>query len=200
MICLKNVSKEFNKTKVLSDINLNIDEGQLIRIVGNNGCGKTTLLKILAGILKADDGDITYSEDCNIGAVIENPSFIENESLLYNLKFLYNLKNKFSYDICEKYCDLFSLYLNSKIAIKKYSLGMRQKAAIIQSVMENQNVILLDEPTRGLDNDSMNQFDNLIKELKQEGKTIIICAHDGVENIAFDRVLEIKKGKIEEKC
>ena len=75
MICLKNVSKEFNKTKVLSDINLNIDEGQLIRIVGNNGCGKTTLLKILAGILKADDGDITYSEDCNIGAVIENPSF-----------------------------------------------------------------------------------------------------------------------------
>ena len=141
MICLKNVSKEFNKTKVLSDINLNIDEGQLIRIVGNNGCGKTTLLKILAGILKADDGDITYSEDCNIGAVIENPSFIENE-----------------------------------------------------------NVILLDEPTRGLDNDSMNQFDNLIKELKQEGKTIIICAHDGVENIAFDRVLEIKKGKIEEKC
>ena len=86
MICLKNVSKEFNKTKVLSDINLNIDEGQLIRIVGNNGCGKTTLLKILAGILKADDGDITYSEDCNIGAVIENPSFIENESLLYNLK------------------------------------------------------------------------------------------------------------------
>ena len=103
MICLKNVSKEFNKTKVLSDINLNIDEGQLIRIVGNNGCGKTTLLKILAGILKADDGDITYSEDCNIGAVIENPSFIENESLLYNLK------NKFSYDICEKYCDLFSI-------------------------------------------------------------------------------------------
>ena len=169
MICLKNVSKEFNKTKVLSDINLNIDEGQLIRIVGNNGCGKTTLLKILAGILKADDGDITYSEDCNIGAVIENPSFIENESLLYNLKFLYNLKNKFSYDICEKYCDLFSLDLNLKIAIKKYSLGMRQKAAIIQSVMENQNVILLDEPTRGLDNDSMNQFDNLIKELKQEG-------------------------------
>ena len=72
---------------------------------------------------------------------------------------LYNLKNKFSYDICEKYCDLFSLDLNSKIAIKKYSLGMRQKAAIIQSVMENQNVILLDEPTRGLDNDSMNQFD-----------------------------------------
>ena len=110
------------------------------------------------------------------------------------------MKSKFSYDICEKYCDLFSLDLNSKIAIKKYSLGMRQKAAIIQSVMENQNVILLDEPTRGLDNDSMNQFDNLIKELKQEGKTIIICAHDGVENIAFDRVLEIKKGKIEEKC
>ena len=75
---------------------------------------------------------------------------------------------------------------------------MRQKVAIIQAVMENQNLILLDEPTRGLDIDSMNQFDNLVKELKQEGKTIIICAHDGVENINFDRIIEIKKGRIEE--
>ena len=115
MICLKNVSKEFNKTKVLSDINLNIDEGQLIRIVGNNGCGKTTLLKILAGILKADDGDITYSEDCNIGAVIENPSFIENESLLYNLKFLYNLKNKeFRTSLSFQKGDGYSLYQTSQ--------------------------------------------------------------------------------------
>ena len=108
------------------------------------------------------------------------------------------MKNKFSYDICKKYCDLFSLNIDSKIAIKKYSLGMRQKAAIIQAVMENQNLILLDEPTRGLDIDSMNQFDNLVKELKKEGKTIIICAHDGVENINFDRIIEIKKGRIEE--
>lgn len=120
------------------------------------------------------------------------------KTLLYNLKFLYNLKSKFSYDICKKYCDLFSLNIDSKIAIKKYSLGMRQKAAIIQAVMENQNLILLDEPTRGLDIDSMNQFDNLVKKLKQEGKTIIICAHDGVENINFDRIIEIKKGRIEE--
>lgn len=198
MISLKNVSKDFNNTNILNDINLTINEGELVRIVGSNGCGKTTLLKIIAGLLKADGGNITYGEGCNIGAVIENPSFIENETLLYNLKFLYNLKSEFSYDICKKYCDLFSLNIDSKIAIKKYSLGMRQKAAIIQAVMENQNLILLDEPTRGLDIDSMNQFDNLVKELKQEGKTIIICAHDGVENIDFDRIIEIKKGRIEE--
>lgn len=105
MISLKNVSKDFNNTNVLNDINLTINEGELVRIVGSNGCGKTTLLKIIAGLLKADGGNITYGEGCNIGAVIENPSFIENETLLYNLKFLYNLKSKFSYDICKKYCD-----------------------------------------------------------------------------------------------
>ena len=103
MISLKNVSKDFNNTNILNDINLTINEGELVRIVGSNGCGKTTLLKIIAGLLKEDGGNITYGEGCNIGAVIENPSFIENETLLYNLKFLYNLKSKFSYDICKKY-------------------------------------------------------------------------------------------------
>ena len=88
MISLKNVSKDFNNTNILNDINLTINEGELVRIVGSNGCGKTTLLKIIAGLLKADGGNITYGERCNIGAVIENPSFIENETLLYNLKFL----------------------------------------------------------------------------------------------------------------
>lgn len=86
-ISLKNVSKDFNNTNILNDINLTINEGELVRIVGSNGCGKTTLLKIIAGLLKADGGYITYGEGCNIGAVIENPSFIENETLLYNLKF-----------------------------------------------------------------------------------------------------------------
>ena len=200
MIQLKNIYKSFNNNIILNDISFNVEDGELMRIVGSNGCGKTTLLKILSGILSPDNGEITYSSNDNIGAVIENPSFIENESLLYNLKFLYNLKSKFSYDICKNYCDLFSLDINSKIAMKKYSLGMRQKAAIIQAVMENQNVILLDEPTRGLDIDSMKQFDLLIDQLHKEGKTIIICAHDGVENIVVDRILEIKKGKVEEKC
>lgn len=67
MISLKNVSKDFNNTNILNDINLTINEGELVRIVGSNGCGKTTLLKIIAGLLKADGGNITYGEGCNIG-------------------------------------------------------------------------------------------------------------------------------------
>ncbi len=171
MISLKNVSKDFNNTNILNDINLTIKNENSLQLSGSNGCGKTTLLKIIAGLLKADGGNITYGEGCNIGAVIENPSFIENETLLYNLKFLYNLKSKFSYDICKKYCDLFSLNIDSKIAIKNTILGCDKKLDI-QAVMENQNLILLDEPTRGLDIDSMNQFDNLVKELKQEEKQL----------------------------
>ncbi len=196
MIKIKNVTKQFHNNLVLDKINLDIEEGALVRIVGQNGCGKSTLLKILAGLLKADDGKITFDKSKNIGAVIENPAFIENETLEYNLKFLYELKNKFDYDKVNKLCQYFNLDLKSKTLIKKYSLGMRQKAAIIQAVMEEQNIILLDEPTRGLDQASIRQFNQLIDQLHQQNKTIIICAHDGVDAIKFTKILKLENGKI----
>lgn len=196
MIKIKNVTKQFHNNLVLDKINLDIEEGALVRIVGQNGCGKSTLLKILVGLLKADDGKITFDKSKNIGAVIENPAFIENETLEYNLKFLYELKNKFDYDKVNKLCQYFNLDLKSKTLIKKYSLGMRQKAAIIQAVMEEQNIILLDEPTRGLDQASIRQFNQLIDQLHHQNKTIIICAHDGVDAIKFTQVLKLENGKI----
>lgn len=197
MIRVINIKKQFKGNVILNDLSCNIEKGELVRITGKNGCGKTTLLKIIVGLLKEDAGEVCIDmNNYDIGALIENPSFIENETLGYNLKFLYNLKHEFLYDEVKELCEFFNLDINSKIPIKKFSLGMRQKAAIIQAVMENQNIILFDEPTRGLDTASVKQFNRLIRLLHKEGKTIIICAHDGVEEIKFDRVLEIENGKI----
>lgn len=197
MIKIENIKKQFKGNMILNDLSCNINDGELIRITGQNGCGKSTLLKIIVGLLKPDSGKVVIdTHDYNIGAVIENPSFIENETLCYNLKFLYNLKNVFSYEKVKELCDFFNLDINSKTPIKKFSLGMRQKVAIIQAVMENQNIILLDEPTRGLDDNSVRQFNKLIKQLHDEHKIVIICAHDGVDKIEFDRILEISNGKI----
>lgn len=196
MIKLLNISKKFNAIEVLKDISLEIDEGDVVYIKGSNGCGKSTLLKIIAGLLDPDNGEIDTANNY-IGALIENPSFIENETALYNLQFLYNLRGKFDKEHVKKYFDYLKMDMSISLPIKKYSIGMRQKIGIIQAVMEDQQLILLDEPSRGLDEDSINGFFELIKALKNEGKTIIICAHDGVSGIDFTKKYELKNGTIQ---
>ena len=186
MIQLVNISIAFHNVSILRNVNMDIHRGDLIHITGSNGSGKSTLLKIIAGLLNADKGEVIIeNNDIEIGALIENPAFIENESAEYNLKFLYDLK-------------YFDLTLEDKRAVKKYSVGMRQKLGIIQAIMENQNIILFDEPTRGLDNTSSNKFIELVKKLNSDKKTIIICAHDGVDEIPFNRKFTIDKEQLYE--
>lgn len=199
MIRLTHISIAFHNVTVLRDINMDIHKGDLIHITGANGSGKSTFLKIIAGLLNADKGEVSMeNQNINIGALIENPAFIENENAEYNLKFLYNLKNSYDIETVQNYMKYFDLDLKDKRAVKKYSVGMRQKLGIIQAVMENQNVILLDEPTRGLDNTSSYKFVELIKKLNAEKKTIIICAHDGVDEIPFNRKFTIDKEQLYE--
>ncbi|MDE8233399.1 ATP-binding cassette domain-containing protein, partial [Erysipelothrix rhusiopathiae] len=155
---------------------------------------KSTLLKIMSGILKADDGSIKTNYK-NIGALIENPSFIEDQTLIKNLKFLFNIKSNFNYEYVKELADAFDLEIDSKIKMKNYSVGMRQKVGIIQAIMEDQDLILLDEPTRGLDDESILTFTNIISNMK--AKTIIICSHDEIEDINFDKKYELVNGKLE---
>lgn len=201
MITFKHISKTFKSSIILKDIDFSIHDGEIIRISGANGCGKSTLLKIATGLLKPSSGEVNYSQYANeIGAFIENPSFIENETAIYNLKFLYNLKNKFNEAVVFKLLTDFKLDPYSKIPVKKYSVGMRQKLGIIQSIMEDQKIIYLDEPTRGLDEESVELFFKLINTLnKVENKTIIICSHEPLEKINFDKEYVITDGNLNEK-
>jgi ABC-2 type transport system ATP-binding protein len=200
MIEFKSISKSFNGNMILKDVNLKIDEGEMIRISGINGCGKSTLLKIAVGLLNPDNGQIDYKKYRNeIGALIENPAFIENETALYNLKFLYNLKNHFDENKVYNLMTDFLLDPKSNIPVKKYSVGMRQKLGIIQAIMEDQKVIYLDEPTRGLDEESIGGFYSIINKLHQQNKTIIICSHEKLEGLLFDKEYVLKNGKIVEK-
>lgn len=201
MITFKHISKTFNNSIVLKDIDFTINEGEIIRISGTNGCGKSTLLKIATGLLKPSSGEVIYNKYSNeIGALIENPSFIENETAIYNLKFLFNLKNKFDEPKVSQLLTEFKLNPYSKIPIKKYSVGMRQKVGIIQAIMENQKIIYFDEPTRGLDEESVELFYNLINNLnKKENKTIIICSHEPLEKICFNKEYVIADGILNEK-
>lgn len=197
MLKVENIRKSFKGNEVLRGINLEVNECELVHIKGINGSGKSTLLKIIAGLMQQDEGEVTFCDTVNLGALIENPNFIENETAVYNLKFLYNLKN--TYDEVNVKLLFQKLQLDYKLntPIKKFSVGMRQKVGIIQAIMENQNLILFDEPTRGLDEESIHAFNEIISSLIKQKKSIIICAHDGVNDISFTHRYELKNGLLQ---
>jgi len=199
MLKLENISKRFKKNLLFENVNLEIRNGELIHLFGKNGSGKSTLFMLICDILESTTGKILKDEDVKIGAVIGNSGFIENETILYNLKYLYNLKGTFDEEKVRKLCEMFSLDLYDKRKIKSYSVGMRQKVAIIQAIMEDQNLILLDEPTRGLDVDAIEVFFELVKKLNKEEKTIIIASHDLYDRLDYDYHLFIKDKKIVKK-
>jgi ABC-2 type transport system ATP-binding protein len=196
MLKIENVSKKFGNHKIFENINLEFENGDLVHFFGPNGSGKSTLFKIIADIMSPDTGKITIPEDKRIGAVIENPGFIENETILYNLKYLYTLLNEYNEEVekkLENLCKQFNLDLYNKNQMKDYSVGMRQKTAIIQAIMEDQDIILLDEPTRGLDTEGVEQFYKTIKEYnKNKDKIIIIASHDLMDNLDFNKKLVIE--------
>lgn len=197
MLTLKSVSKKFKSNIVLKNLDLSVSKGEIIYIHGTNGCGKSTLLKLIAGILEPDTGTIKLEPNTSIGALIENPGFLENESLKNNLKFLATLKSKHNYneDYIKYLCKNFSLNFDDKSKIKTYSVGMRQKVGIIQAIMEDQDLILLDEPSRGLDETSLSFFSKLIVDLLSKDKSIIIASHDKL-NIPYSSVYFLNDGEL----
>ena len=198
MLKMENLKKSYKNYIVFDHLNLTINDGDLIYIHGINGSGKSTLFKIICGIIEADEGKVIKDDDTYIGALIENPGFIENETIRFNLKFLASSKNNYNEERIIELCQKFHLDYKNKNKLKEYSLGMRQKVGIIQAIMENQNVILLDEPTRGLDDDAIKTFCEIIKALNQEGKTIIIAAHDYLTHLPFNKHYHLKNGLLKE--
>lgn len=199
MIEIRNLSKRYKNHIVFENVNLNINSGEIIYLKGINGSGKSTLFKMICGIESPSSGEIKIDQGTTIGALIENPSFIENENVKYNLTFLSMLTKKYDINKIKELCRFFELDFDSKIPLKKYSVGMRQKVGIIQAVMENQNLILFDEPVRGLDEYAIQQFIVLIKQLHDKDKTIIIVSHEPIKGIHFTRELLIQDKLILEK-
>lgn len=169
MLEVNHIAKSFKGNPVLTDVSLQVKAGQLIHISGANGSGKSTLFKIITKLLEPDHGSVRIGKDDVIGALIENPGFLEFESMMTNLKFLANLNNRFDQSYTLQLVKQFGLNPTNRQAISKYSVGMRQKVGIIQAVMEHQSLILLDEPTRGLDKASIEQFIVLIDALINDG-------------------------------
>lgn len=197
IIQIDNVTKKYGANIVLNQASLSVFENDLLYLKGINGSGKSTLLKIICGIVSPNAGTVEVMDGLRIGALIENPGFIENETLYENMKFLGDLTKSFDEALNTKLAEALQLDFHSKVKMGKYSVGMRQKAGIMQAVNENQQCILFDEPTRGLDEESEKAFLELCVRLHEEGKTIVVVSHDK-PSLPFNRAMELKQGRLVE--
>lgn len=186
-IYVSHVFKSFGKEKVLEDVSFSIPQGCIYGIVGNNGSGKTVLMKCICGFMRPDKGVIFVNgqqvgKDCDfpdaLGIIIETPGFIPTLSGLKNLKILASLKGRIGKKEIEETIRKVGLNPKMKKPVAKYSLGMRQRLGIAQAIMESPEVLILDEPFNGLDKETVSRMRMLLKELKAEGKTILLASHN----------------------
>lgn len=194
--------KEFKDTTALNHVSVQFEKGKIHGIIGRNGSGKTVLFKCICGFMKLTSGKITVkgipvkpAAPQEIGVIIEEPGFIGSSSGYQNLKFLASIRNKITPDQVKETIKLVGLDPDSKKQVKKYSMGMRQRLGIAQAIMENPDILILDEPMNGLDNDGVQEIRALLLKLKEEGKTILLASHNK-EDIAVlcDTVHEMDKG------
>jgi ABC-2 type transport system ATP-binding protein len=198
MIEVKHVTKKINKKTVLDDVDVSFEEGKIYLISGHNGCGKTMLLRLLCGLITPDEGTVETSDIYKYGVIIENPKFMENYSAFYNLKYLASINSQMSAQEIEEALDEVGLLEVKDDKVKSFSLGMKQRLGIIQAVMENQEVILLDEPFNALDDASYKMVEDILRKRKSEGKTIIVASHGIAEEklLLFDEIIKMEKGRI----
>lgn len=187
LIRLSNVSKSFKGMNLFSNINVTFEKGKTYGIMGPNGSGKSVLFKMICGFMNPDDGEIfidpQFKKDNNdfpenFGIIIDRPGYIGNKTGLENLKSLASIKGEISEKQIYNSMEVVGLDPHIKQKMRNYSLGMKQKVAIAQSFMENQSVLILDEPFNALDADSVKKIRNLLLRFKEEGKTIILTSHN----------------------
>ena len=203
-IKVKDVCKCFGKTQVLNHVNMECNQGEITGIIGRNGAGKTVLFKIICGLLSLDSGEIVINGTKrekqadvlpSVGIIIEEPAFFKNYSGIKNLEYLYMINNKNNRPYLESIMDKVGLDPKSKKHVGKYSMGMRQRLAIAQSIMEEPDFLVLDEPFNGLDNHGVDEMRELFLELKKRGKVILIASHNSEDiNILCDNVYSMESG------
>lgn len=209
MICVNNGTKSFKNQEVLSNINIVFESGKIYGIVGYNGSGKSVLLKCICGFLTLDSGEIEINgkklkKDIDMiqdaGVIIEEPAFLKEYSGKRNLEFLYSIRNKLNPEVMSKAMRLVGLDENSKKKVKNYSLGMKQRLAIAQAIMENPKILLLDEPMNGLDKNGVQEIRELLLDLKKQDKTIVLVSHNQEDiRVLCDELYEIENGMLVKK-
>ena len=205
---LNKISKKFKKNLVLNDLSIVFEPGKIYGLVGANGSGKSVLFKIICGIMKPTSGLVLFDgEDYlkkygvpkSTRAIIEETIFVESMSGFDNLKMISKIQNRISTDDINNVMNKVGLANEKSKKVSEYSMGMKQKLAIAQVIMEDEDLILLDEPFNGLDFESVDNIRDLIFDLKTKNKIIIVASHikEDLYKLA-DQLYLLDKGKLNE--
>ena len=200
------LEKCFGEQKVLSNINLSIERGKIYGLVGRNGSGKTVLMRCVLGILHPDAGyvkvkdrqigrDVEFAPDT--GFLIEEPGFFLDKSGFQNLKYLYGINHNPDKKKILNVLESVGLGNVGRKKVGKYSMGMRQRLGIAQAVIEDPEILLLDEPMNGLDDQGVKEMRDRLLSYKQKGVTILLASHnrDDIE-LLCDEVFHMDHGSI----
>lgn len=203
ILTTKELGKNFKNKHVLNQINIHVPEGKIYCIMGPNGAGKSTLLKMISGIEKPTEGDINFKgenwkrEDLKtIGSLIEEPGLFDNLTVEDNIKLklkLHHVENKDQ----EQILNMLGFGDHNQEKVKGFSTGMRQRLGIALAFMGNPDLVVLDEPTNGLDTFGIHELRELLMLEKKQGKTTIIASHmlSEIQKVA-DRIAILGNGEL----
>jgi ABC-2 type transport system ATP-binding protein len=205
---VNNVSKSLSKRPIVKNISLQVNEGEIFGFLGPNGAGKTTTIKMMVGLIKPNSGSVkimgkdiqTHREEAlkNVGAVVENPELYLYMSGLENLRQLARINKSITQKDIDEVVSLVGLTDRIKDKVKRYSLGMKQRLGLAQALLSQPKILILDEPTNGLDPSGIVEFRNLLKKLSKERNLAVFVSSHMLSEVQLlcDRVAFINNGEI----
>lgn len=203
-IRLKDVYKTMKGTQVLKGVNLTVEQGDIVGIRGINGSGKTMVLRAIAGLIRVDGsveigGKKMEPGECpkDIGVLVEMPGFLPEFTGKKNLQLLGMLQEGVTEEDIEEAMNAVGLDPKDRRHYKKYSLGMKERLGIAQAILKKPKLILLDEPTNGIDSEGIQILEELLWRLKEAGSTIVVTSHDrDFLDAVTSQCYEMKEGSL----
>lgn len=200
------IHKTIKGTVILQDISMQLESGVVYGVVGRNGSGKTMLFRALSGLMKLNSGEVLYKgkklhKDFDIlpslGIILEHAGLYSEFTGLQNLEMLASIKKEIGKEEIRNVLQRVGLDPDDKRNVGKYSMGMKQRLAIAQAIMEHPEVIMLDEPTNGLDEEGVQQIRQIIIEEKERGALILLASHNKDDiTLLADKVMYIATGQL----
>lgn len=201
---LENITKQIGTTTILENICLTMKCGQIYGITGENGSGKTMLMRVIAGLVNPSSGQLMFDRknrvdaDPNIGIMIENASLYLELSGRENLRLLASIRKRATNEEIDQAIRRVGLEPEDKRTFRKYSLGMKQRLMLAQAIMEQPEVLLLDEPTNAIDRKGVELVHQIMNEEAQRGAVVLLASHVDYDIRSLcSRVFLIEKGQLQ---
>lgn len=183
---LRNITKSIDKKMILDGVSMELESGNLYGIMGANGSGKTMLLRVMAGLLSIDDGEILCDGEAvkrltsriSVGLTLENIGLYDDMSIKENLIYYGKINHTVNMERINRAIERVGMGYAKNKKFRKYSLGMKQRAVIAQAIMDEPELLLFDEPTNGLDDDGKKLMLQIVREEVERGACVVVVSHE----------------------